>query len=224
MRALATVWAVLWKDLVCEWRSRERIVAMGVFALLVVVVFNFALPGGASAETAGNAPGLLWVTTVFAALLGLNRALAAELENDALSGLALARVDRGWVFVGKALSTFVLLALVQALTAFAFAAVFQVDWWAHVGALAGVFALGSLGICSIGTLLSAMAVRTRFRELVLPVLLLPTLVPLLGAAVHSTVSILQGDGVPYAALQLLLVADGVYLIVSFLGFEYILDE
>ena len=92
--------AVLWKDLLSEWRSRERVVAMLLLSLLMVVVFHFALPGGATAQTRASAPGLLWVAYVFAAMLGLGRSFAIELENDAISGLARAPADRGWLFLG----------------------------------------------------------------------------------------------------------------------------
>jgi heme exporter protein B len=216
--------AILWKDLVTEWRRRDRVMAMLLFSLLVVVVFHFALPGGATARTRELAPGLLWVAYIFAAILGLNRAFALELENDALSGLALAPVDRGWVFLGKAAANFVLIGVVQAATAFVFALVFDVDLTPIGLRLAGVVALGTLGICSIGTLVSAMAVRTPVREVLLPVLLLPTLFPVLMGAVQGTSALLESGTLPFQSLQLLIVVDGIYLIVSFLGFEYILDE
>jgi heme exporter protein B len=216
--------AVLWKDLLTEWRSRERVVAMLIFSCLVVVVFHFSLPGGATARTAASAPGLLWVAYVFAAVLGLGRAFALELENDALSGIALVPVDRGWVFLGKAAANLALLAVVQAATALVFALVFDVDLAAVAAPLAGVVALGSLGLCSIGTLFAAVAVRTRFREVMLPLLLLPLLIPVLSGAVRATQALLETGNVPFEALQLLLVTDGVYLIASFVFFEFVLDE
>ncbi len=216
--------AVLWKDLISEWRTRDRVVAMLLFSLLVVVVFHFALPGGAGAKTRDQVPGLLWVAYVFSAILGLNRAFALELENDALSGLALVPVDRGWIFLGKGAANFALLAIVQAATAFAFALVFEVDLIAAAPRLAGVVALGSLGLCSVGTLFSAVAVRTRYREVMLPLLLLPLLVPVLSGAVRATSDLLSTGAVSFEPLQLLLVTDAVYLIASFLFFEYVLDE
>lgn len=216
--------AVLWKDLLTEWRSRDRVVAMLVFSLLVVMVFHFSLPGGASAQARDNAPGLLWIAYVFAAVLGLNRAFAVELENDALSGIALVPTDRGWVFLGKAAANFAILGVVQAATACAFGLVFDLDLLGVALPLAGVVALGSLGICSVGTLFAAVAVRTRFREVMLPLLLLPLLVPILSAAVRATASLAQTGDVGFAPVQLLLVTDAIYLIVSFVGFEYVLDE
>jgi heme exporter protein B len=219
-----TLLAILWKDLVSEWRSRDRIVAMALFSFLVVVVLHFALPGADPAEVRRVAPGLLWVAYVFAALLGLNRSFALELENDALSALAMAPADRGFVFLGKAAANFVLLAVVQFATAVVFGLAFALDLVPVAVPLAGVVALGSLGICSVGTLFSAVAVRTRYREVMLPLLILPLLVPVLLGAVSATASLLQGDRIPFATIQLLVVTDAVFLIVSFLGFEYVLDE
>ncbi len=216
--------AVLWKDLLSEWRSRDRVVAMLIFSLLVAVVFHFSLPGGAGARSQAQAPGLLWIAYIFAAVLGLNRAFSVELENDALSGLALVPVDRGYVFLGKALANTAILGVVQAVTAVVFALFFQLDLLPIALPLAGVVALGSLGVTAAGTLFAAVAVRTRFREVMLPLLLLPLLVPVLAGAVRATAALLQGDSAPWDALQLLIVTDAIYWIVSFLGFEYVLDE
>jgi heme exporter protein B len=215
-------WAILWKDLVTEWRSRDRVVAMGLFSVLVVIAYHFALPSGnADLE---NAPGLLWVAYIFAALLGLNRSFAIELENDALSGLAMAPRDRGWVFLGKATANFVLISTVEAITALVFALVFSLDWWPVALPLAGVVALGTIGLSCAGTLFAAMAVRTRFREVLLPILLLPALFPVLSAAVSGTADLLRTGSVPFEATQLLLVIDGVYGIAAFLLFDYIMDD
>ena len=216
--------AVLWKDLVSEWRSRDRLVAMGVFSLLVVIVLYLAAPPGAGPEARAHVPGLLWVAYCFAGVLGLNRAFATELENEALSLLALAPVERGFLFLGKALASFVLLLGVQAATALAFALAFDLDLWPVAGRLALVAALGAAGLCSVGTLFSAIAVRTQYREVMLPLLLLPLLVPVLLGAVRATNALLLEGTLPWPALQLLLVTDGVFLIVSFLTFEVVLDE
>ena len=221
---MKVLFAVLWKDLVCEWRSRDRIVAMGVFALLVVVIFHFALPSGTGSQIADNAPGLLWVAFVFSALLGLGRSFAQEVENDAISALALAPTERGFVFLGKALANFLLIGAVQAMTATAFALVFDLSLSEVALPLAAVTALGTLGIASVGTLIAAMAVRTRYGEVLMPILLLPTLVPILVGAVEGTQGVLSDGVLPLAAVQLLVVVDVTYLIVSFLGFEYVLDE
>ena len=216
--------AVLWKDLVTEWRGRDRAVATLVFSLLVVVIFHFSLAEGEPERIRELAPGLLWIAYVFAAVLGLNRAFSLELENDAIAGLALAPSDRGFVFLGKAAASFLILGVVQALTAAAFALVFDLSWWGVTPSLAGIVALGSVGICSMGTLLSAVAVRTRFREVMLPLLLLPLLIPVLSGAVGATQDLLAGGAPRFGPLQLLLVVDAIFLISGFLLFDYVLDE
>lgn len=221
---MSALLAVLWKDLAIEWRSRDRVAAMLVFSLLVVLVLYFAAPPSIDAAQNGYVPGLVWVAYVFAGVLGMNRAFAAELENDALSALALAPVDRGFLFIGKALASFAILALVQALTAVFFALAFGLDLWPVAPQLAAVAALGGFGIACAGTLLSAISVRTRYREVMLPLLLLPLLVPVLLAAVRATTQLLATGSLPWPPVQMLIVADAVYAIVSFLSFEYVLDE
>ena len=141
-----------------------------------------------------------------------------------LAGLALAPAERGFVFLGKALANVVILAVAQAATALAFALVFDLALARVALPLAAVVLLGSLGVCSIGTLFSAVAVRTRFREVMLPLLLLPLLIPVLSGAVRATSELLATGSLPFEPLQLLIVTDATYLIVSFLGFEYVLDE
>jgi len=217
-------WAVLWKDLISEWRSRDRLVAMAVFSLLVVVILYFAAPPGAGRESREHVPGLLWVAYTFAAVLGLNRSFALELENEALSALALVPADRGWIFLGKAAASLILLGIVQALAGFAFALAFGLDFLPVLGRFAAVAGLGAVGICSVGTLFSAMAVRTQYREVMLPLLMLPLLIPILLGAVRATAGLLEQGTLPWPAVQLLLVTDGVFLIISFLGFEAVLDE
>jgi heme exporter protein B len=216
--------AVLWKDLVSEWRRRDRVLAMLLFSLLVVAVFHFALLPMAAPQLHASIPGLLWVAYLFASVLGLNRAFALELENDALAGLALAPADPGWVFLGKAAANLVLLLLVQAVTAVAFAVAFDLALAPFAAGLAGVVALGAFGITTVGTLFAAISVRTRYREVMLPLLMLPVLMPVLIGAVRATAALFAGEPAPADALRLLVVFDAVYLIVSFLIFEYVLGE
>jgi heme exporter protein B len=216
--------AVLWKDLLTEWRSHDRIIAMLLFSALMVVIFHFSLPGGATAATRAYAPGLLWVAYVFAALLGLGRSFAIELENDAIEGLARAPVDRGWVLLGKTIANLVILGVVQAITALAFALFFEMDLAPVALPLVGVVALGSIGLCSVGTFFAAVAVRTRLREVMLPLLALPFYIPVLVAATRATNSLLDTGSVSFEPIQFLIVTDGIYLIVSFILSDFVLDE
>jgi heme exporter protein B len=216
--------AVLWKDLLTEWRSRDRLVAMGIFAVLVVIVLYFAAPPGIGTESRAHAPGLLWVAYVFASVLGLNRAFAVELENEALSGLALSPADRGWIFLGKAAASLLLLVIIQAGAAVVFALAFDVAIAPVALPFAGVALLGAIGLCSVGTLFAAIAVRTTFREVMLPLLLLPLMVPVILGSVRATSALLLDGTLPWPAIRLLLVTDAVFLIVSFISFEYVLDD
>jgi heme exporter protein B len=214
--------AVLWKDLLTEWRSRDRLVAMGVFAFLVVIVLYFAAATEVGSDA--RAPGLIWVAYVFASVLGLNRAFALELENEALSGLALAPADRGWIFLGKAAANLLLLLIIQAGAALVFALAFDVAIAPVALPFAAVAFLGALGLCSVGTLFAAIAVRTTFREVMLPLLLLPLMVPVILGSVRATNALLLDEALPWPAIRLLLVTDAVFLIVSFISFEYVLDD
>jgi heme exporter protein B len=221
---MSVAWTLFLKDLATEWRSRDRLVAMIVFSILVVVVFQFAWPPMDPKEMLRFAPGVLWVTYVFAAVIGLGRTFAMELENDAMTALALAPGTRGWIFLGKAAATWVLISIVQAMTGVVFALFFRVDLWTGIAGTAAIAGLANVAICSIGTLLSAMSVRSRFRDVLLPVLLIPTLIPVLAAAVHGTTATIAGNSLPFAALQPLIVIGGIYLILCFLLFDFVLDE
>jgi heme exporter protein B len=214
--------AVFWKDLLTEWRSRDRLVAMGIFAVLVVIVLYFAAAPEVGSEA--RAPGLIWVAYVFASVLGLNRAFALELENEALSGLALVPVDRGWIFLGKAAASLLLLLIIQAVAALVFALAFDVAIARVALPFAAIAFLGALGLCSVGTLFAAIAVRTTFREVMLPLLLLPLMIPVILGSVRATNALLLDEAFPWPAIRLLIVTDAVFLIVSFISFEYVLDD
>jgi heme exporter protein B len=187
-------------------------------------MFQFAAPPGADPEARAHLPGLLWVAWLFAAILGLNRSFALELENDAWAGLALAPADRGWIYLGKAAASLALLLAVQLASALAFGLAFAVPLAPIALPLGAVAALGALGITAVGTLFAAVAARTQYREAMLPLLLLPLLVPILLGAVRATAALFDGAPLPWPPVRLLLATDAVFLILSFLCFEYVLDE
>lgn len=189
--ALRHAWLVARKDLWVEFRSRTAITSALVFTALVLVVFEHGRDPTA-VPTLDLAPSILWVTFSFAAVLALNRAFQAELENDALEGLLLAPISRGSLFWGKLVANLVFVALVQVTGLVLFTLFFNVPVWRVWVPLAGVMALASVGFIAVGTLFSAMVVRTRFAELMLPVLLLPFLLPPLIAAVTVTVKLFGG--------------------------------
>jgi heme exporter protein B len=188
---LRHAWLVARKDLQVEVRSRTAFTLALVFTALVLVVFEYGRDPTA-VPTLDLAPSILWVTFSFAAVLALNRAFQAELENDALEGLLLAPISRHSLFWGKLAANLVFVALVQMIGLVLFVLFFNVPVWRVLGSLALVMALASLGFIAVGTLFSAMVVRTRFAELMLPVLLLPFLLPPLIAAVTITAQLLGG--------------------------------
>jgi heme exporter protein B len=188
---LRHAWLVARKDLYLEFRSRTAITSALVFTALVLVVFEHGRDPTAVA-TVDLAPSILWVTFSFAAILALNRAFQAELENQALEGLLLAPISRTSLFWGKLVANLVFVALVQLVGLLLFTLFFNVPVWRVWLPLGGVTALAMVGFIAVGTLFSAMVVRTRFAELMLPVLLLPFLLPPLIAAVEVTVRLFGG--------------------------------
>lgn len=221
---LRKAWAIVWKDLVAEWRSREALSAMFVFALIALMIFNFALDLS-PVETKAVAPGILWVAFIFAGILGLNRSFAREKDQGNLEGLMLAPVDRSAVYVGKLLSTLVILFAIEAVTLPLFAALFNVAL--PVLPLLAPLVLGSIGFAVVGTIFAAMAVNTRLRDVLLPLLLLPVLVPVVIAAVKASTTVIEGRSLLGEAgnwVGLLVTFDVIFLTVSILLFEYVLEE
>lgn len=223
MSFLRKVWAIFAKDIAAELHTREMVSAMLVFAVLALLVFSFALDlRGEMAEAA--APGVLWVTVAFAGTLGLSRSLAREQQAGCIDGLLLAPVDRSAIFFGKALGNLAFMAVVEVVLLPLFAALFDVPLL-RPGVLL-VLALGTLGYAAVGTLLAAIAVNTRAREVMLPILLLPLAVPVLIAAVQATAGLVDGATLAEVGgwLRLLVVYDLVIVAVSMLTFGYIVEE
>jgi len=220
---LRALWAVVWKDLAAELRSRELISAMLVFALLVILIFNFALELDA-ATRANVTSGVLWVTFAFAGTLGLNRSMAMEKDRGCLDGLLLAPVDRSAIYFGKALGNLIFMFLVEIIVLPVYSALYNINLF-HPGLLL-VILLGSLGYVAVGTLLSSMAVQTRTRDILLPILLFPVVIPIFIAAVKASGGILQGIPMDelWPWLNLLIVYDVVFTAVAFMVFGYVVEE
>ena len=213
------------KDIRAELRSRTAILSAVVFAALVLVVFNFARDPTALAAV-DLAPSVLWVTFALAAMLALNRAFTIEQENAALDGLLLAPVPREALFAGKLLANLAFVGTVEAVTLPLFVLFFNVDLGAALPGIVGVTALATVGFVTVGTIFSAMAVRTRFAELMLPVLLLPFMVPPLIGAVQVTARLLAGRPLSEMMgwLRLLALYDLVFVILCALVFTAVVDE
>jgi heme exporter protein B len=200
------------KDLRLELRARDTLPAMLLFVVTALVVFHFALPSDAS-ELA--AKGMLWIAIVFTALLGLTRAFVAEREQRLIDGLLLAPCDRSAIWLAKTLSVLGFLVVAELVALPAFALFFQgID-----GATIAGVALADVGICAVGTVLSAMAVAGRARELLLPLLFLPLAIPVIVGGVGASVTDEPGRYLGFLALY-----DAVFAIISWASFEYVVTE
>jgi heme exporter protein B len=218
-----TALAVLGKDLLLDWRSRDRLGHMAVFAALVIVLVSIALPTGEPALHAWI-PVLLWVVFLFTALLGLARSFACETEDGALALLAQVPCDRGWVFVGKAGANFVALVLVQAWTALLAALFLDVDWEVALPAALFAGALGAAGLAAVGTLLAALSAQARFREFLLPVLLFPLALPVLVLASRLTAEALDGRAAPAVWWGALALYAWAFTLIAYFTFEHVLED
>ena len=186
---LGPILIIVWKDLLLELRSKDLVVSIVVFGLVVVVVFNFALTNtpGRSAELA---PGILWSAFAFSAVLGMNRAFVRDQEQGGLEGLLISPISRDAIFLGKALTSLIFMLLVEAalLPVYAVMLDFSVLSWSLI---LTIF-LGTLGFAVVGTLFSAIAVQTRSREIMLPVQFFPVLLPVIIAAVAASTRAVGG--------------------------------
>jgi heme exporter protein B len=220
---LRKVWAIIAKDITAELRTREMVSAMLVFSVLALLVFSFTLDLQGKIARA-VAPGVLWATVAFAGTLGLSRSMAREQQTGCMDGLLLAPVDRSAIFFGKAVGNATFMIVVEVILLPLFSALFDVSLL-KPGVLL-VTALGTLGYAAVGTLLAAIAVNTRAREVMLPILLLPLAVPALIAAVQATGGLVEGGTLAEVAgwVRLLVVYDLVIVAVALLTFGYVVEE
>lgn len=220
---LNAIWAVIWKDLAAELRSRELLSSMLVFALLVILIFNFALELDAKTRESVTS-GVLWVTFAFAGTIGLNRSMASEKDRGCLDGLLLAPVDRSAIYFGKTVGNLTFMLIVEIIVLPVYSVLYNTNLF-HPG-LFLVILLGSIGYVSVGTLLATMTVQVRTRDILLPILLFPLAVPVLIAAVKASSGYLQGFPVDEIMpwLNLLIVYDVIFTAVAFMAFEYVVEE
>ena len=224
-RSLQLALAVAGKDIRAELRSRTALLSAIVFAALVLVVFNFARDPTVLAAV-DLAPSVLWVTFALAAMVALNRAFNVERENAAIDGLLLAPVSREALFLGKLLANLSFVGAVELVTLPLFVLFFNVSLGRALPGILAITALATIGFVSVGTIFSAMAVRTRFAELMLPVLLLPFMVPPIIGAVQVTSRLLSGRPLSemWGWLRLLAAYDVVFVTLCTLIFSAIVDE
>ncbi len=220
---LRSIAAIVWKDIAAEFRSRELIGAMLVFAAVVIIIFNFALELDIRTREAVTS-GVLWVTFAFAGTLGLNRSMAIEKDRGCLDGLLLTPVDRSAIFFGKAIGNLFFMLIVEAIILPMYSVLYNVNLFQP--GLILVILLGSIGYTAVGTLLASMAVQARTRDVLLPILLFPVMIPLLLAAVKASNGFLQGyemaEIMPW--INVMIVYDVIFIAVAFMVFDFVVEE
>tara|TARA_B100000315_G_scaffold85107_1_gene77980 strand:+ start:67 stop:738 length:672 start_codon:yes stop_codon:yes gene_type:complete len=223
MAFLLPIGVLVWKDILLELRSRELVVSVFVFGLVVVVVFNFAL-NVTPQRVAVVAPGILWVAFAFAGVLAMSRAFVREREQGGLEGLLLTPVSRDAIFLGKAAASFLFMLLVEAALLPIFAAL--LDFSAVSLALVLTIVLATLGFALVGTLFSAIAVQTRSREILLPVLFFPVILPVIVGAVEASKRAIGGETVVGLGhwLPLLGAFDALFLVLCPWVFSFVVEE
>jgi heme exporter protein B len=222
---LRDAWLIARKDLAIEFRTRSAFLSALVFALLGIVIFYFAWD--ASAVSAIDlAPGVLWVIFTFSGLLGMHRSFGVEEPDRGIDGLLASPIARESIFLGKALANLVFVAAIQIVAIPAVALFYGLPLGPVALPLAAIALLAAIGLVSVGTLFSAMAVNTRLAELLLPMLSLPFFVPIVIPAAQATAKLMSGRPVGDAGawLKLLLAFDLVFVVACTLAYPFTLEE
>lgn len=218
--------AILWKDLRIEWRTREMVTSLAVLALLLVAALGFAGEAGAVKASAGRLAGALWVAFLFAGMLGIQRSFLLERENGCLAGLLASPIDPAEIYLAKLAGNVFVLGCMQVLLVPLAALFLGVPIGSALPTLALVLGLGNLGFAAVTTVFAAVAVRTRAREVMLPLLVLPLLLPLVILAVRATTVALGGDALVDVGdlVGYLAAFDVIYGVAGWLLFEFVVRE
>lgn len=218
--------AMLRKDMMVEMRAKESVPAMAIFAVATLVVFHFGL--GRDALSGGLASGVLWVTILFASILGINRLFVGEFENSDMEGVLLAPIDRTAIYLSKGLALLIYLVILEAVTVPVFTLFFLNNGQVEiVTGLLPVLALADLGLAAAGSLTAAITVHARAREMVLPIVMLPLMVPLVIAAGNATEPIMAPGSIGSPSARWLLILalfDTIFALLAFAVFDFLLEE
>ena len=219
------IWAIVWKDIITELRTKELFASMFTFALLIIVIFNFAFDFSAEIIPFA-APAILWVSFTFAGVLGLSRSFALEKEGNSILGLLLTPTDRSLIFAGKMIGNILFVFIVEAIILPIFVLFFNYNLFGNAVPLLLVILLGTIGFVSVGTLFSAMALNTKLREVLLPILLFPIIIPVIFSSVKLSSAILNGNPLSEVGfpLKILISFDIIFLVVCSIVFEYVVEE
>jgi heme exporter protein B len=234
MGDLRRAWALVRKDLLTERRSKAAFNAMAFFAAMVLFIFSFALGPDAPGMSAGAGqtllqylwPGLLWVAIFFTGILALGRSFQVEQESGGMEALRLYPGDKKAIYAGKLAANLIILAAMEVILIPVSAVLYNIDLITKLPALLGVVALGTLGYAAVGTFYAALTANLRARDVMLPVLLFPIMVPVVVAAVKATTLVVRGDpmGELWVWLRIIALIDLVLLTVCTLTFEFAIEE
>ena len=216
---------IVWKDLVTELRNRETISSMLFFALIVILIFSFSFSMDQQAAREVIA-GIIWVAFAFTGIIGLGKSFSAELQNDCLEALQMVPESKGAIYLGKVVANFSFMFVVEILLFPMFMIFFNLNVVEEISLLLLIFFLATVGLSAVGTLFSALTVQVRAREVMLPILLLPLVVPVMIVAVEATKGALHGDPLTMYSqwLELLAIFDIIFTVVSFWMFEFVMDN
>jgi len=225
LNGLGLIWTLAEKDLRIELRSRQAFLTTLFFSFLILMVFTFAFDP-ASDATREAAPGILWVALIFPGVIQLNRSFQSEREEATLLGVLLAPLDRGLIFLGKFLANWIFLLVVDLLTLAIFMAVYKFSLTSATPWMLLLILLASLGFSAVGTLFGAMVSSIRTREVLLPILLFPIVIPVILAAVNGSTEVLLGEKFRFFFqwIKILAAFDVIFLAASYLVFEYVVEE
>jgi heme exporter protein B len=216
--------AVIWKDIIMEYKTKQMTSSMLVFSGLVIVIFGFAFE--LSIEVLHKVlPGMIWVAMIFSSILGLNRSFILEKSNDCMQGMLLLPCDRTIIFLGKFFANFLFVLLTQIVIVPGFFVFFDYRFQGSLGLLVLILLVGTIGFIAIGTFLAALASNSRMSDMLLPIILFPVTVPLIIAGVQSTSLIFQGQGFDAISqwFYLMLVFDVVFLVIPYMLFDYVME-
>ena len=225
MSFIRKLWAIVWKDLISELRTKETILSMCLFSFLVLIIFSFAFDAG-SKDLRKIIPGILWVAFVFSGLMGLGRAFGVEQDRETLPGLLLCPVSPWGIYLAKMTGVFIFTTIMEIFTLSIISVLYDLNLLPVIFPLGSIIFLGTLGFSIIGTILSAISITTKARDVILSILVFPLSVPVMIASVKATGKILDGKSIQtvYSWLKILGAFDLTFLLVAYLTFEYVMEE
>jgi len=220
-----TIISIIGKDILSEFRSKDMFVSMFTFSLIIIFLFNLVMDMSSELKNIVS-PAVLWITFLFSGTIGLSRSFALEKESDAIRGLLLTPVDRSLIYLGKFTSNLIFLLVMEIITIPIFIILFNYEFDQKFLIILLITFLGTVGLVTVGTLFAAMSLNTRLREVLLPILYFPVIIPVLLNSVKITSSLLNGNTLAdnSASLQALIAFDIIFLAAGVLLYEFIIEE